>query len=165
MPIQQALQAFTPNEVAQLTGIAAHNVRRWSEYHSNHLSPLANPPTGQARHYTGRDIEVLKHIDSLRKLGLTVPVINEQLVGLTFAVIDTDAIAATSTALPTAPDAPDRASASLVALDAINTLQRRVESLERSKEPSFTVGLGVGFIAALVFVVLLLLLFLLRHYL
>ncbi len=88
MPIQQPTQTFTPNEVAELTGIAAHNVRRWSEYHAMYLSGSANPPTGQARRFTGRDIEVLKHVDCLRKLGLTVPVINEQLKGLTFAEID-----------------------------------------------------------------------------
>lgn len=85
MPSQQPEQTFTPNEVAELTGIAAHNVRRWSEYHTAHLSASANPATGMARRFTGRDIEVLRHIDSLCKQGLTVSVINEQLKMLTFA--------------------------------------------------------------------------------
>jgi len=37
---------------------------------------LANPPAGQARRFTGRDLEVLKHVKSLRAQGLTVARIN-----------------------------------------------------------------------------------------
>jgi DNA-binding transcriptional MerR regulator len=115
MAIQQPVQTFTPNEVAELAGIAAHNVRRWAEYHAMHLSDSAKPPTGMARRFTSRDIEVLKHVDSLRQLGLTVPVINEQLKEITFAEIEQPTDIATTLQQDTAiapqdaPDAPGRA--------------------------------------------------------
>ena len=44
-------------------------------------------------------------------------------------------------------------------------IQRQVDALKQAREPSFMVGLGLGFVGALLFVILLLLLFLLRNYL
>ena len=132
MPTQQPEQTFTPNEVAALTGIAAHSIRRWSEYHSDHLSASANPGTSIARRFTGRDIEVLRHVDTLRRQGLTVPVINEQLKALTFAEVDTG----DSEALQASTDAPnaiESAQPVMVAmLDVFATQNRRFEALEAS---------------------------------
>jgi DNA-binding transcriptional MerR regulator len=177
MAIQQPVQTFTPNEVAELAGIAAHNVRRWAEYHAMHLSDSANPPTGMARRFTSRDIEVLKHVDSLRQRGLTVPVINEQLKELSFAEIDTtneqpdNSIDAHQ--LPTLPSqtGQDSTPGAIVTLDAIRTIESEIEALKASvkegkqSQRDYVQGVAVGFVAALLFVILLLALFALRHYL
>lgn len=137
MPTQQPEQTFTPNEAAELTGVAAHNVRRWSEYHAAHLSSTANPATGIARRFTGRDIEVLRHIDSLRKQGLTVPVINEQLKGLTFAQVDSTIDAADSEALEASTDAPNAIESApavlMVVVDTMRTMQAEIEALKATK--------------------------------
>jgi DNA-binding transcriptional MerR regulator len=58
--LQQPEHYFSPVEVEQLAGIAAHNVRRWTRYHKEHLSPSANPEPGQPRRFTRRDVEVLR---------------------------------------------------------------------------------------------------------
>jgi len=89
-PVQQPIQTFSPHETALLVGVAVHNIRRWGEYHAAYLSASANPPSGQLKRFTGRDVEVLKHVKALRDQGLTVPVINEQLKGLTFAEVDSN---------------------------------------------------------------------------
>jgi DNA-binding transcriptional MerR regulator len=167
MPIQQPVQTFTPNEVAELTGIAAHNVRRWAVYHANHLSDSANPHTGMARRFTSRDIEVLRHVDSLRRLGLTVPVINEQLAGLTFAEIDTadnpSADVAPESSL-TVQEGQGNASGRLVSLD---DYEKRLAFLEvytqedRRTQRDGVMMFGMGFLAACGLFILLLMLALL----
>lgn len=69
--------------------VKAVTLRRWADYHAMHLSPGANPPTGIARRFDSRDLEVLKTVKSLRDDGLSTARINERLAGLTFASIDT----------------------------------------------------------------------------
>ena len=147
MPIQQPDQTFTPNEAAQLVGTAAHNVRRWTEYHSAHLSPLATPPPGQARRYNGRDVEVLKHVKALRIQGLTVPVINEQLSGLTFAEIDTDEQSAGDSeelAPVTSQEGLQQAPALLMV---VQDLQRQIDGIQQSRRDNVT-WFGLGFLVA-----------------
>ena len=78
----------TPHATAAWLAITPVTLRRWCEYHAEHLSDGANPPAGKARRFTGRDLEVFKHVRSLRAQGLTVSDINEQLQSLTFAVVD-----------------------------------------------------------------------------
>lgn len=154
MPIQQPDQTFTPNEAAILIGTAAHNVRRWTEYHGAHLSPLATPPPGQARRYNGRDIEVLKHVKALRAQGLTVPVINEQLTGLTFAEIDTTPVDSEELAPLASQEGPQQAPAVLMVL---NDLQRQIDAIQqanRSRLDSVTL-LGVGVCIGLLFAAIL----------
>ena len=158
MPIQQPDQTFTPNEAAQLVGTAAHNVRRWTEYHSAHLSPLATPPPGQARRYNGRDIEVLKHVKALRAQGLTVPVINEQLAGLTFAEIDTTAPDSEAIASVAVQESPQQAQALMVVVRdlqwQIDAIQQANQQANRNRLDSVTL-LGVGVCIGLLFAAIL----------
>lgn len=136
MPIQQPTQTFTPNEAAQMVGTAAHNVRRWTEYHAAHLSPLATPPPGQPRRYNGRDVEVLKHVKALRMQGLTVPVINEQLAGLTFAEVDTDEQTVTNSEELATQNAPERLRQEAVAImvvEAVNAIEDRIQARLESR--------------------------------
>ena len=165
MPTQQPEQTFTPHEAAALVGVAVHNVRRWAEYHAGYLSATASPPTGQVKRFTGRDIEVLKHVKDLRALGQTVAVINEQLKSLTFAEIDNspdnamtvDTVAQTTlTAPPAAQDGPHAAAPLALSSAALERVEERLDRLERSREPAFAVGMGVGFIAAMLLMIVIL---------
>ena len=159
------MSEHTPHNTADTLGITPFTLRRWCDYHAAYLSPSANPPAGQARRFTGRDLEVLKHVKSLRAQGLTVARINEQLAPLTFAEIDnseqdTDIVEAPQDA-QTAQDARHATPASTVALD---DLEKLLEALERSriKEDKITshslTMFGAGFIAALLFVIVIVLL-------
>jgi len=75
-------KATPPTETAEIIDITPVSLRRWCDYHAAHLSPGANPPAGQARRFTGRDIEVLKTVKQLREQVFTVARINEQLATL-----------------------------------------------------------------------------------
>jgi len=159
MPVQQPAQTFTPHEAAQIVGTAAHNVRRWTEYHAAHLSPLATPSPGQARRYNGRDIEVLKHVRSLRAQGLTVAVINEQLAGLTFAEIDTNGFTVTNSE-ELAPLATQEGLQSTQALimvveslqSEVNAIKQANQEASRRRFDTVTV-LGIGICIGLLFAV------------
>ena len=148
MPVQQPIQTFTPNEAAIMVGTAAHNVRRWTEYHGAHLSPLATPPPGQARRYNGRDIEVLKHVKALRAQGLTVPVINEQLAGLTFAEIDTSAGDSEELA-PLASPGEIQSTQALVVV--VQDLQRQIDGIQQARRFDAVGLVGLGIVIGLVF--------------
>ncbi len=80
----------SPTFTAELLDIKPLTLRRWCEYHAEHLSPGTNPPSGQARRFTDKDIEILKHIKHLRSQGFNTATINAQLAGLTFAEVITD---------------------------------------------------------------------------
>lgn len=143
------MSEHTPHNTADTLGITPFTLRRWCDYHAAYLSPSANPPAGQARRFTGRDLEVLKHVKSLRAQGLTVARINEQLAPLTFAEIDnseqaTDLVEAPQDA-QTAQDRTDSALAVRVALvDLERLIDAKLEAIQQAKEPSFTMGLLLG---------------------
>ena len=142
----------TPHATAAMLDITPVTLRRWCEYHSAHLSAGANPPTGKARRFTGRDLEVFKHVRSLRAQGLTVSDINEQLQSLTFAVVDTDEqsagdseetrsidlVSASQESLQQAPQA------FVVALD---SLQRQIDGLQASRRDNVQ-WFALGFLVA-----------------
>lgn len=159
MPTQQPEQTFTPHEAAALVGVAVHNIRRWADYHAAYLSPTANPPTGQVKRFTVRDLEVLKHVKDLRALGQTVAVINEQLKTITFAEIDNSLDSAiTDTALTapsTAQESLQPAPAAIVALDDLRTeFRASIESLRAEQRAAWwyvVVGIVIGLGLAAVF--------------
>ena len=144
---------------AEQVGIKAVTLRRWCEYHAAYLSPGANPPTGQARRFNGRDIEVLKTVRELREEGFSVARINEKLSGLTFAEIDTSAAdsADSEELAPTtfgraqveaAPDGLQQAPQSIVV--ALQHIERRMDAYERRRFDTVT-AIGLGFTAGLLF--------------
>lgn len=166
MTTQQPTQTFSPHETALLVGVAVHNIRRWGEYHAAYLSAGATPPAGQLKRYTGRDVEVLKHVKALRDQGLPVPVINEQLKGLTFAEVDSNPnskldSAVTVNEIIDHPAAQVGPGAALPPVAVGYDLETLVEALERSRAKDSAIvrsGLtmfGLGFMAAcLLFLVL-----------
>jgi DNA-binding transcriptional MerR regulator len=169
---------YTPQAVAKEIKVSVQSVRRWADAYQDLLSDASHPAPGKTRLYTEGDIKKLKQIKDLRDKGLTTDAITIKLSEATKSqskdttqIASPDATDTTFTAIQTAPDAPDSTPVSIVALDAINTLQRRFEALESSVTESKrnqrdgVVMFGVGFVAACGLFVLLLLLFMLRNYL
>lgn len=133
------LQTFTPTEAAEMVGAGAHSIRRWAEWHSPHLSQGANPAPGAPRRFTGRDLEVLKHVKALREQGLQTLAINEQLTRLTFAEIDTQSQPVETPAalnpLPTGQESPSAAQFPIMVLnDLENRFSAKFAALEQTKE-------------------------------
>ena len=148
---------ITPTITADQLGITPITLRRWCTYHAAHLSTNANPPVGQARRFSGRDLEVLKHVKALRDQGFSVANINDQLGQLTFAEIDTeDHIADDSTDLASmgSQEGLQQAPASIMAPEYLMLIERRFEALEASASSRragwerdaliFVLGLAVG---------------------
>lgn len=152
---------LTPTAITEQLQITPITLRRWCDYHRTYLSPLANPGPGQARRFTGRDLDVLKHVRSLRDQGMTTQIINDQLVTLTFPEIDEQPLV---DALPddqqndhvTGVIPAQQGAIQPYAAQDILSIERRIERLESSREPAFFMGLGIGFIAALLFVIVIL---------
>lgn len=166
------MSEHTPHSTANMLEITPVTLRRWCAAHAEFLSSGANPPErGEARRFTGKDIEVLKHIKSLRAQGKTEAKINEQLRTLTFAEIETEANSeALTLEYPTeTTDDPETTILAIQVLDAINTQNRKIEALEKLAETNkqsqrdYIQGLAVGFIGAAVFFLILLLLISIYH--
>ena len=79
---------ITPSKIIAQLEITPITLRRWCAYHKAHLSPGANPGEGVTRHFIGRDLEVFKHVRSLRDQGLNTEQINEQLAEFMFPEIE-----------------------------------------------------------------------------
>jgi DNA-binding transcriptional MerR regulator len=147
---------FAPHDVAGMFNVSVMTVRRWADYHKQHLSDVANPPPGKARAFTWADVEKFRQIKAWRDAGLSVEAINNRLSGTITEAVTANVTDGSFTALQTAPSAPESMPASIVALDA---LQRRLEAVEtsvadsRNSQRDGVLMFGVGFIAALLFVV------------
>lgn len=138
---------FTP----ELLDIKPLTLRRWCEYHAEHLLSGTNPPSGQARRFTDKDIELLKHLKHLRSQGFNTGTINAQLAGLTFAEVITDERSEGDSApdseaiVPTtAQEGLQQAPGVLVALQAI---EQRIDAIERRRLDTITssgIGLCIG---------------------
>lgn len=146
------MNEHTPHSTANMLEITPVTLRRWCAAHAEFLSPGANPPErGEARRFTGRDIEVLKHVKSLRAQGKTEGKINEQLRTLTFPEIEEDA-------LTVPPALQEEQGAAHLSGPVSNDLQIKIDRLERSvvqieakTRPNwwwFVAGIGVGLGAA-----------------
>ena len=116
------------------------------------------PTNGQARRFTDRDVDILKHIKTLRDQGGTVAIINEQLGELTFPEIDEPADVAPE-AVPALNLGQGGAQLpAVVYLDLVRRLEA-VEGLEqrlRKNHISLLTAFGVGVLVAGVFFGLLL---------
>ena len=123
----------SPTFTAELLDIKPLTLRRWCEYHAEHLSPGTNPPSGQARRFTDKDIEVLKHIKHLRSQGFNTATINAQLGGLTFAEVITSERSEDDTAVASvgSPDGLQQAPAFLVA---VQDLQRQIDAIQQANQ-------------------------------
>lgn len=164
MPISTELSAFTPHEAATAVGVGVQSIRRWCEWHAIHLSDSASPGPGIPRRLTRRDVEVLKAVKDLRYQGLQTEAINDRLYNMVFPEIDSQVDSAVTIPITPTPDtnALDAQHSTLavrVALDDLrNEFDAKLAVLQRSREPSFFVGFGAGFIAALLLMIAIILL-------
>lgn len=145
MTVNPSQQTFTPSEAAKLIDTGAHNVRRWAEWHAEHLSQAANPGQDKPRRLTQRDVEVLRSVKALRDQGLQTEAINQQLAQTTFAVVETSFTEAPQLA----PETHSTALAQNVGIDATTALQAlvgRLDAIERTQRDRFTWFL-YGFLA------------------
>jgi DNA-binding transcriptional MerR regulator len=88
--------SFQPSEVAAVLGLDVGTVRRWCEWHKEHLSEGASPPPGGRRQLSAHDVETMKVIKELRAAGLATLAVNARLREVTIAVVDSPALQATA---------------------------------------------------------------------
>ena len=155
------MQYYT-KDVAQTCNVTVNTVRNWCRDYGQFLDPGATVTTGN-RFFSGRDLEVFKYIAALRAENMQKPAIAQRLSETTFAEIDnseqdTDIVEAPRDA-QNAQEGPGSALAVRVTLDDLRSeFDAKLAVLQRSREPSFFVGFGAGFIAALLFVIVIVLL-------
>lgn len=53
---------FTVGQVAERLAVTYPTVRNWAKRYASHLSSSANPPSGEERFFTERDINVLSYV-------------------------------------------------------------------------------------------------------
>jgi DNA-binding transcriptional MerR regulator len=142
---------------AEMIGIKAGTLRRWCAYHSDHLSTTANPPTGQPRRFTNRDVEILRYVQDLRSQGLTVDSINSQLGLLTFPDVDeseeqSPVIDSTQLTSMGSLEGLQQAPGVIVALEA---MQRQIDAIQQANRGRFdtVTVLGIGICIGLLFAV------------
>ena len=125
---------ITPGKLIEQLGITPITLRRWCAYHRVYLSPGANPGEGVTRRFTGRDLEVLRHVRSLRDQGLTTEQINEQLAGLTFPEIEEpDAL----TVPPASQEGPGAAQLPALVSNDLTPILERLGRLEQGARPNW----------------------------
>jgi DNA-binding transcriptional MerR regulator len=145
---------FAPHDVAGMFNVSVMTVRRWADYHKEHLSVSANPPAGAKRYFTWADVETFRQIKAWRDEGLSVEVINKRLTSnvtesITPTVTDNSAIAPVA-----AQESPQQAPASIVTPEYFMTIERRFEALETSRRDAITM-LGIGICIGLLFAAIL----------
>lgn len=139
---------ITPAVAAQRLGVEVYTVRRWCDWHAAHLSPTASPGAGALRRLTQSDVEVLSMVRDLRAQGLHTETINEQLEGVTFAVVDTDEQSAGDSEELATQNAPEsHQNAAIVAPEYFMAIERRFEALEASRRDAIS-WFALGFLVA-----------------
>lgn len=147
---------MTPAEAAEALHVNPHTVRRWCAAHAANLSPSANQ---SPRQLTGRDLEVLRMVATLRAQGLQESAINERLAHITFVEVDNSDDDAQQDALQRFATPPQTAQDGLLlpmAMDGmdkrIDALQRQIERQERNQRDRvliFIAGACAGLVAAI----------------
>lgn len=150
---------FRPADIAKECKVSVGTVRNWCTDYADFLSTGANPVDGD-RKLSETDLEVCKYIAGLRQEGMSKPQIVLRLRETSFGTIETgnptdkpvEAIQSQQTSLQDAHSAPESTAVlSIQIFDAINMQNRKIEALERAGRDSVIV-FGIGFIAALLFV-------------
>ena len=146
---------ITPSEAAKRLGVEVYTVRRWCDWHAAHLSASASPGAGALRRLTQSDIEVLSMVRDLRAQGLHTETINEQLEGVTFAVVDNDTANVSSMngeSEELAPLASQEAPQSTQAIImVVESLRSEVKAIQEARRFDAVGLVGLGIVIGLVF--------------
>jgi len=150
---------YATKPAANRLQISPNTLRNWSDQYSAFLSESARPGHKPERRFTSKDLTILTYIKQLRSEGMEQPHIVERLKETKFydiEVLEPDttelqpvtAADEQSTAPPAVQDGLQLGPAPIVAQDYIIATERRLAALERSKQPAFVTGLGIGFVVA-----------------
>ena len=145
---------FPPNVVAGMLEISVQSVRRWAEYHREHLSEGANPTPGKPRGFTWSDVETLRKIKAMRDTGMAASAINIALS----ASIESPTTPLPSVVSPIEPQTNtgelQSTQAIVVALQAMRTdiaALQEARQEDRDKRIDTVTAIGLGFGIGLVF--------------
>lgn len=170
-------RVYTPTTAARVIGIAPNTVRAWCSRYSAHLSPSANPTSGEARVLTPSDVATLQAIKRLLDADVLPDEIEEQLsqlppVELQQPDIPPDAVQQPPSSLPssaTAQESPGTAialaqvqtvlqpafDAMAARLSSVEQAQRDMAEQQRDSRRSFYFGVLAGVLAVGVAVIVL----------
>lgn len=150
---------MTPADVAEILQVNPHTIRRWCVAHAAHLSHGATPGNAAPRRLTGRDLEVLRAVATLRAQGLKETAINERLAKITFVEVDNPAHDSQENPLQRFATPHQTAQDGLLLPVAIDALQKRLDAVDRHFERLernqrdrvliFIAGAAVGLVAAI----------------
>jgi len=148
----------TTKEASQALGVSVGTMRNWSDQYAGFLGETARPGYQPERRFADKDLTVLTYIKQLRAEGLQAEQIRERLAETTFQDVEilqqqttTEADKPQQNAIvsPSSQEAPHSTTALTVALlDLERRIDAKIEGLQRTKEPSYLTGIGIGFIAA-----------------
>lgn len=137
-------QFATVSQAAQQLGVSPSTVRRLCGEYADHLSPGASPSAGSYRRLSQADLQTLSEVIRMRNEGLLADTIKEQLSSMVFAPALTESPQA-------AIEGPGGALVPVVVIDALESVQRRLEALEAQRQRVDVAFLTVmAFIAGLI---------------
>ncbi len=131
------MQTYT-TDAAKACNVSLNTIRNWCRGYGVFLSPCASA-IGEARAFTGRDMEVLKYIALLRSEGMQKGAIVQRLGETTFSEIEPDdTIEPTNDSTELAPLASQeglqQTQGAIVAPEYLMTIERRFEALEAARQ-------------------------------
>lgn len=138
-------------------------IRNWTREYAPHLSADANPPTGTERRYTERDVAVLRLVHEWRGLRLPSSDIHARLQDATIPIVEVVPVDESTESPPQAPtidseplQLPAVVQKDLLArLQGLESLDKRVSSLEQRNMLLLAFAVGVLVVLAIVVVWLL----------
>jgi hypothetical protein len=162
MPSNIEQTTVTPGKAADLVGVEVYTIRRWCDWHKEHLSAGASPGPSALRRLTMRDVEVLKTVRDLRGQGQITIAINEQLAGLSFPEIDSkttpddqpDTMLESSVTTVTSSQQAPAPLVVVEASQAIEAIQVQIQAIQQAQRAGWwwlVAGIVIGLGLAVVF--------------
>lgn len=145
------MQTYT-TDAAKACNVSLNTIRNWCRDYGAFLSPGASA-TGEARAFTGRDMEVLKYIALLRSEGMQKGAIVQRLGETTFSEIapdDTIEPAADSEELAT-QNAPESLQSTQAIIMVVESLRSEVKAIQEARRFDAVGLVGLGIVIGLVF--------------
>ena len=123
------MEIYTPKQAALSVGIHDNTIRLWVKEYANHLSPNANPISGQPRQLTPEDVSKLQAIKGWKDAGLQPEAILERLATLSTDELQKPYIEATASPpmVLQQPTSDNQALVVAIANLAVQELDRRIE--------------------------------------
>jgi len=134
----------TPATIAKTIAVDVATVHRWSKSFASALSDGASPAQGGQRRYNDSDLAVLAEVARLRGEGQSTAAIANHLAGIVFSTASPATIITEPTTTPTV--APSVAPGALAMLEALASIEPRLQALERQR-----VKLDIVFVAVVAF--------------